>query len=245
MRRFDGKVVVVTGGTAGIGLAVAERFQKEGAKVVVCSRKLNSVESRSKNFTGISCNISAPSDREKLLELVKTEFGQLDVLVLNAATSLSFGLSGDCEESKWDKMMETNVKANWMLAKMFLPIITPNTGSIVFISSYAGYNPDTPIGVYGLTKTTLIGLTKLLANEYGRIHKIRVNGVAPGVIQTKFSKALWESEEIRTLNEKSTSLGRIGRPDEVAGPVLFLASDDASYITGEIILVAGGMPCRL
>jgi dehydrogenase/reductase SDR family protein 4 len=142
-------------------------------------------------------------------------------------------------------MMETNVKANWVLSKMFLPLLVPGTSSIVIISSYAGYNPDTPIGAYGVTKTTLIGLTRLLANEYGRTNKIRVNCVAPGVIQTKFSKALWESEDIRSINERSTALGRIGKPAEVAGPVIFLASDDASYVTGETILVTGGIQSRL
>jgi len=245
--RFLGKVVIVTGGTDGIGLATAIRFKNEGAIVVVCSRKSEAVE-KTKNvygFDGVVCNVSSEEDRQGLFKHVKDTYGRVNVLVLNAATSLSFGLSIDCEETRWDKMMDTNLKSNWMMSKIMIPLMCPGNASIVIISSYAGYNPDTPIGVYGVTKTALIGLIRLLANEYGRTYNVRVNGVAPGVIETKFSKTLWESKEIRSINEKSTALGRIGHVDEVAGPILFLASQDASYITGEVIMVTGGIPSRL
>lgn len=247
MKRFEGKVVLVTGGTAGIGLAVAKRFVSEGAKVIVCSIKTASVETVKAELgcEGITCNISSDPDREKLFGYVKGKYGRLDVVVLNAATSLSFGPTTSCEPSKWDKMMETNVKANWMLANMLLRMITPNTGSIVLVSSYAGYNPDSPIGIYGVTKTAIIGLTRMLANEYGRIAGIRVNCVAPGVIETNFSRPLRESDEVRRLSESASPLGRVRKPDEVAGPIAFLASTDAAYITGETIVIAGGTHCRL
>lgn len=247
MKRFQNQVVVVTGGTAGIGLAIAERFKAEGATVVVCSRKAAAVEETKKKLScdGIACNVSNQEDREKLVTYVKTKYGAIDSLILNVATSLSFGLSEDCPESAWDKMMDTNVKSAWLLTRMFMPIITKRTGSIVVISSYAGYNPDTPLGVYAVSKTMQFGLTRMLANEYGRANGVRVNCVAPGVIQTKFSKALWDTPQIREHTENSSPLGRIGSPDEVAGPVAFLASRDASYITGETIVVAGGTYCKL
>jgi len=215
--------------------------------VIVCSRKGASVEKVKAELScdGLACNVSIGADRSRLFEFINNRYGRLDIAVLNAATSLSFGPTTDCEPSKWDKMMETNVKANWMLANQLLPMITKETGSIVLVSSYAGYNPDSPIGVYGVTKTALLGLTRMLANEYGRTSRIRVNCVAPGVIETGFSRPLWESDEVRNISESASPLGRIGRPEEVAGPVAFLASQDAAYITGETLVIAGGTHCRL
>lgn len=244
---MEGKVVVITGGTAGIGLACAQRFQKEGATVVVCSRKSDSVNAVVKEIgcDGITANVSNAKDRDKLIEFVKNKYQRIDVLVLNAATSLSFGSSEDCSETAWDKMMDTNVKSSWLLAKRALPIITPQTGSIVLISSFAGYNPDFPLGVYGVTKTALLGLTRMMANEFGRSSGIRVNCVAPGVIKTRFSKALWANEGISEAVKTNSPLGRIGSPEEVAGPVVFLSSTDATFITGETLVVAGGTFCKL
>ena len=247
MQRFANKVVVVTGGTDGIGLAIAQRFKSEGATVVVCSRKANIVDKVKLELScdGMPCNVSVAQDRERLIEHVKQEYGRIDVLVLNAATSLSFGASEDCPESAWDKMMETNVKSVWLLSKLAFPLITPNTGSIIIVSSYAAYNPDFPLGPYSVTKTALLGLTRMLANEFGRSASVRVNCVAPGVIKTKFSRALWDNQDIRNHSETASPLGRIGESSEVAGPVAFLASSDASFITGEVVVVAGGTFCKL
>lgn len=247
MHRFSKKVVIVTGGTDGIGLAIAIRFKSEGATVVVCSRKPDSVQkiTRQLECDGMPCNVSMTKDRERLIEFVKQKYGRIDVLVLNAATSLSFGGSQDCPETAWDKMMETNVKSVWVLSKLAFPLISSDTGSIIIVSSYAAYNPDFPLGPYSVTKTALLGLTRMLANEFGREARIRVNCVAPGVIKTKFSRALWDSESIRNHSETASPLGRIGESNEVAGPVAFLASSDASYITGEVVVVAGGTFCKL
>ena len=247
MKRFGGRVVLVTGGTAGIGLATVKRFVEEGATVLACSRKQENVDQvcRELKCDGLVCNVSSDHDRVKLVEYIKNKYGRIDVIVLNAATSLSFGPSRDCEPAKWDKMMETNLKSNWVLSNMLASLITPKTGSIVLVSSYAGYNPDSPLGVYAVTKTALIGLTKMLANEFGRAMGVRVNCVAPGVIETRFSRPLWESEEIRKITENASPLGRVGKPEEVSGPIVFLASEDASYITGDTLVIAGGSHCRL
>lgn len=245
--RFEGKVVVITGSTAGIGLAVAERFAREGAKVVVSSRKGKAVKETmaTLNCDGIVCNVSNNTERLALFEHVKKSYGRVNILVLNAATSLAFGQSEECDEARWDKMMDTNLKSGWLMSKQMVSIMPEKTSSIIFISSYAGFNPSSPIGVYGVTKTALLGLTKLLANEYGRKYQIRVNSVAPGVIKTKFSQSLWETDEVRNISEMNAPLGRVGNVDEVAGPVAFLASNDANYITGECIVIAGGTHCRL
>jgi dehydrogenase/reductase SDR family protein 4 len=175
MERFREKVVLVTGGTAGIGLATARRFKREGAEVVICSRKPEVIKRvcKDEGVDGIQCNVSVSSDREKLIQYIKEKYKRIDVLVLNVATSLAFGASEDCSEAAWDKMMTTNVKSTWAMAISAAPLLTPCSGSIVIVSSFAGYNPGIPLGPYGVTKTALLGLTRMLANEFGKSKSIR------------------------------------------------------------------------
>jgi dehydrogenase/reductase SDR family member 4 len=237
--QFESKIVVITGSTAGIGLETAKLFASRGATVIVSSRKPKAVEetTRAIGCDGVVCNVSTKADREKLVDFVKSKYGRVDVFISNVAASLSLG--DDCTEKQWEKMFDTNVKSAWLLAKDLVPLMPRGTGSIVFVSSYAGYNPSGPIGVYGVTKTALLGLTRMLANELGPSKGIRVNCVAPGVIRTQFSAPLWEAGESLGL------LGRIGEPREIAEPIAFLASPEASFITGETVAITGGAHCRL
>eukprot|EP00386_Alphamonas_edax_P009244 GDKI01030429.1.p1 GENE.GDKI01030429.1~~GDKI01030429.1.p1 ORF type:complete len:280 (-),score=77.88 GDKI01030429.1:22-861(-) len=250
-KRFEGKVCVVTASTAGIGLAIARRLLQEGGDVVISSRRQGNVDDvlmdlKSEgydNVRGIACHVSNPKDRHRLLEFTLEWRGRVDVLVSNAAASTSFGSTLDTSEDGWNKMFDTNVKAAFLLAREFAPKIPPN-GCILFVSSYLAFQPEQPIGVYGITKTALLGLTKALAAELGS-SGIRVNCLAPGVVKTNFSRLLWESEAANAEMTKRTQLGRLAETEEMAGPAAFLCSEDASYVTGETLVAAGGMQSRL
>jgi len=144
-------------------------------------------------------------------------------------------------ESAWDKLFEINLKASFLLARETVKYM--NDGNIIFISSIAGYFPLPPLTAYGVSKTALIGLTKALATELAP--SIRVNCVAPGIIKTKFSELLWKSDEIASRTLADIPLNRFGEVKDVAGSVAFLCSEDADWITGETIVVAGGVKSRL
>lgn len=166
-------------------------------------------------------------------------------LVSNAAVNPEVGGVMEASEKAWDKIFDINVKSSFLLAKEVKPyLIKRGGGSIIFISSIAGFQPFPLLGAYSISKTALFGLTKAASNDLA-VHNIRVNCVAPGVIKTKFSSALYESEEANEQAVSMIPLGKLGQPREVAAVVAFLASDDASYVTGENIVASGGMQSRL
>ena len=274
MKRFQDKVCVVTASTAGIGLAIAERFATEGAKVVLSSRKQEGVDKAiarlralpgvvSDNIAGMVCHVGKKEHRLALLEFTKTKFGSIDVLVLNAAASTHFGKTMKIKESLYDKMFELNVKATFFMAQDAVPYLTPmpaNPNSkkvpshsmpsqfstnILLVASLAGYVPAAPIGIYGVTKTAMFGLTKAMAKDFGP-KGIRVNCLAPGVIRTDFAQLLVDSFEAGkpVTPDLATQcvLGRVGEASEMGGVASFLCSADASYVTGEITVAAGGTP---
>lgn len=252
LQKLDGKVAIVTASTDGIGLAIARKLAQDGAKVVVSSRKQVNVEKavqnlKSENFevTGEVCHVGKSQDRTNLIQTALTEYGGVDILVSNAAQNPFFGNILDCTETQWDKIFETNVKATFLLVKEIVPHIKERGGgSIVIVSSIGGYNPSNVIGPYSVSKTALLGLTKALVHQLSPLN-IRVNGIAPGLIKTRFSEAIWRTDEAKKLSESMIPLRRIGEPQECAGIVAFLVSDEASYINGENIIVAGGIPARL
>lgn len=250
---LKGKVAIVTASTDGIGFAIAKRLAHDGASVVICSRKAQNVSKAVAdlkaggltNVLGIKCHVASKEDRHTLFAETIKQFGGLDILISNAAVNPEVGGVLDASEDAWDKIFDINVKAAFMLAKEARPLISKRGGgSIVFISSIAGYNPFQLLGAYSISKTTLFGLTKAAAQNVAT-ENIRVNCVAPGVIQTKFSKPLYESETALETALQSIPLKKLGQPDEIAGVVSFLVSEDASYITGETITAAGGMLSRL
>lgn len=247
-----GKVAIVTASTDGIGLAAAQALGSRGAHVVVSSRRQSNVDkavqllqSQSIQVTGTTCNVGKSEDREKLVEMTLKQCGSVDILVSNAAVNPFFGNIMDSTEAVWDKILDVNVKSAFLLTKLVVPHMEKRGGgSVVFVSSVAGYQPMQALGPYSVSKTALLGLTKALAPELAHSN-IRVNCVAPGIIKTRFSSALWQDEDVADEFKKQLCIKRIGDPEEIGGVIAFLCSKDASYITGETITVTGGMSCRL
>jgi len=251
LKRLTGRIAIVTASTEGIGFAIAERLAQEGAKVIISSRKSKNVEEATKKLLdqgldvqGLTCHVSKKEDRQKLFEEAK-KAGGLDILVSNAAANPTVGGVLDCPEDAWDKIFETNVKSSFLLAKESLPLLrSSKAGRIIFVSSIAGLQPSLFLGAYSVSKTALLGLVKASSIQLGP-ENITVNSVCPGLIETKFSQPIVSNEEARKQAVPGIALNRIGKPHDISGAVAFLASDDGSYVTGENIVVSGGMSSRL
>ncbi len=242
------KVAVVTGASRGIGESIARTFAAAGAKVVLASRKiggLSQVESAIRDSGGDvlarACHTGSPEQVEALFSTAIDHFGKVDVLVNNAATNVYFGPMLEIEERAWDKIFEVNVKGYFhttrALARHSIERDAP--AAIVNVASVAGMLAMPQQGVYAMTKAAIISMTKTLAVELAPA-RIRVNAVAPGLIETRFSTALREDPAIIEDVMRRTALRRVGRPDEIAGIALLLASDASSYMTGETVTVDGG-----
>jgi dehydrogenase/reductase SDR family member 4 len=250
--RLESKVAIVTASTAGIGLAIAERFLEDGAKVAISSRKQSHVDDtlsylieergydRSR-VLGVVCHVGKESDVKALVEQTLTYFTtqKIDVVVSNAAVNPVAGPLVETPDDVIDKILDINVKAAIRLIRCVSPWLAPRA-SVVFISSYTAFTPSPPIGMYAVSKTALLGLTKAFAEELSD-GKIRVNCVAPGIVPTKFADALVATEEMREYFRNKTMLKELGTPEKIAGVVAFLASDDSGYMTGETLVVSGGM----
>eukprot|EP00118_Oscarella_pearsei_P003627 m.15111 g.15111 ORF g.15111 m.15111 type:complete len:256 (+) comp26184_c0_seq2:20-787(+) len=251
-KRLSGKVAVVTASTEGIGFAIARRLAVEGAKVVVSSRKpekvARSVEELKKEnleVTGVPCHVGKKDERENLIKKAVEIYGKINILVSNAAVNPVFGPILQAPDEAWDKIFDINVKAAASLTRLAAPHIeAAGGGSIIYVSSLAGLVPFDYLGAYSVSKTALLGLTKAVAKEMGA-KNIRVNCIAPGLIKTRFSEAIWSSESIKQQFTESIPLKRIGVPSDVSGLAAFLCSEESSYITGETIVVSGGMQSRL
>ncbi|KAH9798075.1 Short-chain dehydrogenase/reductase SDRA [Citrus sinensis] len=248
-KRFQGKVAVVTASTQGIGLGVAERLGLEGASVVISSRKQKNVDKAVEKLKalgieviGIICHVSNEQHRKNLIDKTVEKYGRIDVFVLNAAVNPYAADLLKTKESVLDKLWEINVKSSILLMQDAAPHMQKGS-SVVFISSIAGYQPPSAMAMYGVTKTALLGLTKALAAEMAP--DTRVNCVAPGFVPTHFAQALLGNDAVRKALEGKTLLNRLGTTGNMAAAIAFLASDDASYITGETLVVAGGMASRL
>ncbi|XP_057256197.1 dehydrogenase/reductase SDR family member 4-like [Pezoporus wallicus] len=248
-----GKVAAVTAATDGIGLAVAAALGGAGAHVVLSSRRADHVEAALarlralglEHVTGCVCHVGRPQDRQALVQKALDTYGGIDILVSNAATNPIMGSTLEAEEEAWDKIFQVNVTAAAMLIRLVVPHMEKRGGgSIVVVSSLAGYMPFPALGPYSVSKAALLGLVKALGPEL-RPHGIRINGVAPGLIRTRFSRALWEDESMQKRVMEAMGIDRLGSPEDVAGIVTFLCSPAAAYITGETVVVAGGAASRL
>ncbi|KAJ8904899.1 hypothetical protein NDN08_001413 [Rhodosorus marinus] len=244
-QRFHGKVVAVTASTDGIGYATARRLGDEGATVVISSRKQRNVDRALAQLRadgikadGLTCNVGRKEDRERLRDFIEQKHGRLDGLVLNAAASLHFGPALETSEAAWDKTFDVNVKSTFLCCRDLLPLLESG-GSIVIVGSITGFEPDSNIGAYSITKTALLALSRVLAKELSS-REIRVNCIAPGIIRTRFSEPL-----VHAGLPKNMIIDRLGRPEEIAASIAFLVSDDSSYMSGESLTVSGGMQSRL
>ncbi|HKV88239.1 MAG TPA: glucose 1-dehydrogenase [Candidatus Dormibacteraeota bacterium] len=247
--RFDltGRVALVTGGSRGIGGAIATALAEQGAQVVISSRKQADLDEQAERInsqfperaTAVAAHTGRPEDLARLVGAVMERFSRIDILVNNAATNPYMGPVLGAELAAWDKTFEVNLRGVFLLTKLvYEASMEAHGGSVVNVASIGGLRPGIGLGVYNITKAGVIMLTRQLAREIGG--KVRVNAVAPGLIKTRFAEALWANDAILDRVLASNPMGRIGLPEEVAGAVVFLASDAASYVNGEVLVVDGG-----
>jgi NAD(P)-dependent dehydrogenase (short-subunit alcohol dehydrogenase family) len=249
MKLFDltGKVAVVTGGSKGIGRAIAERMAEAGAKVVVSSRKLDACEevvgginAKGGEAMAVACNVSHVDQLRNLVDTSMKAYGRIDCVVGNAAVNPHYGPTTSIEEPAFQKIVDCNIRANLWLAKMVLPQMAERKdGTFIIISSIAGLKGTDDIGMYGVSKAADMALARNLAVGWGP-HNIRVNTIAPGLVRTDFARALWEDPKRLRQVEARYPLRRIGEPDDIAGTAIYLASDAGRFVTGQTIVVDGG-----
>jgi NAD(P)-dependent dehydrogenase (short-subunit alcohol dehydrogenase family) len=242
------KVAIVTGASRGIGESIARAFAKSGAKVVLASRKIEGLRAVESAIAGEggdafahACHTGSREQIEALFEAAVKRYGKVDVLVNNAATNPYFGPMLAIEEAAWDKTFEVNVKGYFHATRALATHLVARgaPGAVVNVASVAGLIAMPLQGVYGMTKAAIVSMTKTLAVELGGAG-IRVNAIAPGLVDTKFASALTTSPEILKMVLDRTALKRVAQPSEIAGVALWLASDASSYATGETVVVDGG-----
>lgn len=241
------KVAVVTGSSKGIGKAIAKGLAQMGAEVVISSRNqeacdtvVSEFENEGLKAVGIACHIGKEEQRKNLVDTVVKKLGRIDILVNNAAINPVYGPIENVEPEIFDKIMEVNVKAPWALSNLVLPHMQSNKkGSIINIASVEALTPGFGLGLYSTSKAALLMLTKNQAKEWGQ-HGVNVNAICPGLIQTKFSAALWTNEKLLGKLEKSIPSGRMGQPEEMIGLACLLASEAGSYMTGGVYTADGG-----
>lgn len=243
---LEGKVAIVTGASRGIGEAIARMFAANGAKVVCASRKIEGVTAVAESIGPAAIAVAAHTGREAdcvaLVQTAVEKLGKVDVLVNNAATNPYFGPMLDADLGAWDKTFEVNTKGYfWMIREVARHLRARGAaGSIINMASVAGIAASPLQGVYAMSKAAVISMTKTLASELAE-HKIRVNAIAPGFVDTKFAAAVLKNDALLDEVLRTTPMKRYGQPDEIAGCALYLASDSASYLTGQAIVIDGGM----
>ena len=248
MFRLNKKTAIVSGGSKGIGKAIALKYAQAGADVVICSRRKENleaavIEAESNGFSliPIECNTSNFDSIQSVVDLTMDKFGKVDILVNNAATNPYYGPILNSEDSHWDKIFDVNVKGYFNFAKACsISMIKNNYGKIINVASIAAKTPLEGLGVYNISKAAVVMLTKVLAKELGQ-HNIQINTLAPGLIKTDFSKALWEDENTYNKIVKTITQGKMGTPEDISGMALYLASDASDFITGSIFTVDGGI----
>lgn len=246
---LQGKVALVTGASRGIGEAIAVAYARSGAKVMLASRKIEGLEAVASRIraeggeaAAMACHTGREQDVVALVAATVERFGKVDVLVNNAATNPHFGPMLTADDGAWRKTFEVNVEGYFKLAREVVRHLTSRDakGSIVNVASVAALAAAPLQGVYGMTKAAVVSMTRTLAFELGP-SGIRVNAIAPGLVKTRFADALVSNPDIVQRITDRTPLGRYATPDEIAGAALYLASDAASFVTGHVLVVDGGL----
>ena len=241
---FSGKVVLITGGSRGIGFSTAKLFSENGAHVIITSKDKSRLEKSASNLVntiGISADIKNEVDVKNVIEQTIKKFGRLDVLVNNAGIFPKIKKLHEIDESEWQEVLDVNLTGQFRFTKAAIPYLKKTSGSIINISSdaglkaYQGFNAD----AYSAAKAALIILTKCWALEYSK-DKIRVNCICPGVVDTDMTKPFLKTEKDREFMDNEHPIGRMGQPEEIAKAVLFFASNDSSWTTGAVLAVDGG-----
>jgi NAD(P)-dependent dehydrogenase (short-subunit alcohol dehydrogenase family) len=248
---LDGKVAVVTGGSRGIGEAMARTFVARGARVMIASRKLDGVDAVAASIAkeygadrirAVAAHTGKEDDCVRLVQQTIAAFGKVDVLVNNAGTNPYFGPMINAEGAAWDKTFDVNLKGYFWCAREVARHLSARgaPGSVINVASIAGVVASPMQGVYSMTKAAVISMTKTLALELGP-SGIRVNAIAPGFVDTRLASAVLKNDDLVKVVVGRTPLGRYGTPDEIAGGALYLASDAASFLTGHTLVIDGGL----
>jgi NAD(P)-dependent dehydrogenase (short-subunit alcohol dehydrogenase family) len=249
---FDltGKIALLTGSSIGMGRALAEGLALAGARVVISSRKEDVCDATAAAINdlcgddraiAISCNIGYKEQLRHLVDETHRQLGAIDILVGNAGVNPFFGPSAEIPDSAFDKTLSTNIKSNLWLCNMVLPdMVEKEDGVIIITSSNGAFSPSTTLGAYAISKAADLALVRNLAAEYGR-YNIRVNALCPGVFKTRFSAAIWQDQNGNEIPTVNVPLQRYGDPEELRGVGVFLASKAASFMTGQGLVIDGGV----
>ena len=252
MSQFDltGKIAIITGSSKGIGKASAFELAEHGAKVVISSRKQDACDAVAAEINAqygdgtaiaIAANISDKAGLQNLVDETRAAFGRIDILVCNAASNPYYGPQEGIADDQFRKILDNNIVSNHWLITMVAPEMRARrSGSIIIVSSIGGLRGSTMIGAYCISKAADMQLARNLAHEFGP-DNVRVNCIAPGLIKTDFARALWEDPERQKAANSSVPLRRIGEPHEIAGAVVYLAAPASSFMTGQTIVVDGGV----
>jgi len=246
---LEGKVAIVTGGSRGIGRSIAVGLAEAGADVAIAARKpealaeaQSAIEATGRRALSIPTNVRKLDELQHLIDTTAKEFGRIDILVNNAGTNPVFGPIQNVDERAWDVIMNTNVKSIHFLSNMAREKMLEHGegGSIINVSSVGGFSASDVIGAYSVSKAAVIMLTQVCAKTWGA-DGIRVNCIAPGLVKTEFARTLWEDEKILRQVTSGAALSRIAEPDEMVGAAVYFASDASSFVTGQTLILDGGV----
>ena len=242
------KTAIISGGSKGIGKSIAFKYAEAGANVVICSRKKDNLNSAIEeaqtlgfNIIGIECNTGEKESINNVVDKTLEQFKRVDILVNNAAANPYYGPILNSQDSHWEKIWDINVKGYFNFIKACSKSMKDNKyGKIINVASIAAKTPLDGLGVYNISKAAVVMLTKVLAKEMAESN-IQVNTLAPGLIKTDFSKALWKDEKVYNEIIKAIPQARMGEPDDISGMALYLASGASDFITGSMFVVDGGL----